>query len=338
MRRILIRSPNWIGDQVMAYVFFKSLRDQYPRAWIAVVCTEWVRDIQFRGFVDEIFVIPKKKSDGWWDSFKKIRSLALRIKENGPWDLGISMPNSFGSALLIYWSGATLRRGYNTDARGILLNQKMKWNSDPNIHRSDVYAKLLLKDLPVKAKDYWLMSEEKNFDPIKHWPDVLSLDPPEKNYVVIAPGAVADSRRWSTAQFAELIELIYEKHGLRSVIVGGIAEREIAESFLKRDLPVINYTVKGSVSSLWRIFRQAKFTISNDSGLAHVASLCGSPTYIIWGAGEPRRTEPIGPGVVQLKLNAIECWPCEKNTCDLPGNQKNKCLLDIRPFSVLEDL
>jgi heptosyltransferase-2 len=343
MRKILIRSPNWIGDQIMAYPFFKNLRQQYPHAWIAVVCNEWVRDIQFRGFVDEVFVIQKKKDDGVFASIQKIRQLAERIRQRGPWDLGITLPNSFGSALLLYLSKATIRRGYDTDLRGFLLNQKIKWNPSSEIHRVEAFGNLLLsKDTTFRLRDYWQHQAEhggeKNFDPILHWPDVVPLEPPTGHYAVIAPGAVANSRRWSAAQYAELIDLIYDRYGLKSVIVGGAAEKEIAESFVKQDLPVIDYTSKGWVSSLWKVFKNAKFTIGNESGLAHVASFCGSPMYIICGAADPKRTQPIGPGIVKVKVNPIECWPCERNECELPGELKNRCLKEISASSVLEDL
>ena len=128
---------------------------------------------------------------------------------------------------------------------------------------------------------------------------------------MIAPGATADSRRWSVDQFAELIRLIYEKHRIKSVIVGGNAEKELAKKFIEMELPVIDFTARGWVSSLWKIFRRARFTVCNESGLAHVASFCGSPVHIICGAADPKRTQPIGPGKVRVAVNPVECWPYE---------------------------
>ncbi len=339
MKRILVRAPNWIGDQVMAYPFFRYLRDQYPKAWIGVVCTEWVRDIQFRGFVDEVFVIPRSKGDSLFKAYRKIKILSAKIKQSGEWDLGIALPNSFGSALLLKLAGAKIRRGYDTDARGFLLSQKMKWNNSRDIHRTEAYGNLLEKKaLPeFDLRDYWRASSESAFDPIFHWPDVVPLEPPAEDYAVIAPGAMADSRRWSASKFAALIPLIEDRHRLKSVIVGGPAEKEIAKKFATMGLPIFDYTAKGSVSSLWKIFRRARFTVCNESGLAHVASFCGSPIHIICGAADPKRTQPIGPGPVKVTFNPVPCWPCEKNVCRLEGPSRNQCLNGIMPEAVVRE-
>jgi heptosyltransferase-2 len=95
---------------------------------------------------------------------------------------------------------------------------------------------------------------------------------------------------------------------------------------------------QGSVADLWRIFREARFTVANDSGLAHVASLLGSRTHVIWGAGDLRKTRPLGPGETRWTLNPVECWPCERNRCPLGGGEHLKCLAGIRPEKVAEEM
>lgn len=333
MKRILVRAPNWIGDQVMAYPFFAQLKKNYPNAWIGVVCTEWVKDIQFRGYVDEVFILPKFKKKSLINSFKSIRRIADELKQKGPWDVGYLLPNSFGSALLFYLAKVKEIHGYQTDMRGYFLHKKVEWNPDPSIHRSDTYLNLLKSDgVSVEpAKDYI-----KKFDALKHWPSVTPLDAPKDRYVVIAPGATADSRRWSAAKFSVLIRNIHEKWGYQSVIVGGPAEEDIAKQFIKEELPVINYVGKGSVSALWRVFQNSQFIVCNESGLAHVASLCGARVQIVCGAADPKRTKPIGPGAVQVLTNSrVSCWPCEKNVCQFQDGRKNQCHEGIEASEVI---
>jgi heptosyltransferase-2 len=340
MKRILVRSPNWIGDQVLAFPFYRTLRERYPEAWIAVVCTEWVRDIQFRGLVDEVFVLPKRKEDSTFHAFKKIWNFAKSLKQKGPWDLGITLPNSFGSALLMYLCGAKNRRGYVADARGFLLNEKIEWNPSHEIHRSQAYLNLLADEgLPShQAQDYWKFSGDSRFDPIRYWPDILPIEPPKVPYFIVAPGATADTRRWSAEQFSSFIGQATRKFGLKAVIVGGNAEKVIAAKFFKDGVLAEDYTGRGWVAAHWKLFREAKFTVCNESGLAHVAALCGSPVQIICGAADPRRTKPIGPGSVQVKVNPVECWPCEKNICQFQDERKNQCLVGITPTQIIEEV
>lgn len=335
MKRILVRAPNWIGDQVMAYAFFTELRSLYPHAWIAVVCTEWVKDIQFRGLIDEIFVLPKIRK-GWIDSFKMIRRIGQELHLKAQWDLGILLPNSFGSALLFHFAGVKMIRGYQTDLRGVFLRQKIKWNPDPSIHRADAYLHLLSPDrtdLPP-ASDYF-----SKFDPLKQWPEAIPLDVPQDRYVVIAPGATADSRRWSVENFSRLVQEIHDRWNYRSVVVGGPAEKKIAEEMLRHQLPVQDDTAKGPVSGLWRLFKNAQFVVTNESGLAHVASLCGARVQIVCGAADPQRTKPVGPGLVKVSVNAaVPCWPCEKNSCQFNDHRKNQCHEGISAVRVIQEI
>lgn len=339
MKRILVRAPNWIGDQIMAYPFYRELRARNPSAWIAVVCTEWVQDIQFRGFVDEVLVLPRRKGDSLFRTILTLIRFSSHLKKRGPWDLGISLPNSFGAALLFLLSGVATRRGYDADARGWLLQERLEFPRDSSTHRAQAYLGLLPGPVPpYEGQEFWHRSGEFSFDPYVHWPEVEPLEPPEGAYFILAPGATADSRRWTVEQFADLTESLMARHGLKAVVVGGSAEKEIAATLFRRGVQIEDYTGKGWVAAHWKLFRGARFTVCNESGLAHVAALCGSRVQIVCGAADPRRTRPIGPGAVQVKVNPLDCWPCERNLCRFEDSRKNRCLKGIHPAHVLEEI
>jgi ADP-heptose:LPS heptosyltransferase len=126
---------------------------------------------------------------------------------------------------------------------------------------------------------------------------------------------------------------------MMGLVVGGPSEATAAarlcddEHTNLRDL-----TGQGSAASYWKIFKNAQFTVANDSGLAHVAALCGSPVQVIWGAGNPKRTEPLGPGKVKLIFQPIDCWPCERNECSQPLELKYQCLKSIQPEIVWKEI
>ncbi|NDG85806.1 MAG: glycosyltransferase family 9 protein, partial [Proteobacteria bacterium] len=305
MKRILVRAPNWIGDQILAYPFYRILRDRYPKAWIAVVCSEWVKEIQFKGLVDEIFVLPRRRNEHTLRSAWKLFRFARFLKKKGPWDLSFLLPNSFGSALVFRLAGARARRGYIADARGWLLNEGIPFDPTRSVHRSEAYLRLLTPEGSpgFEAVDFWVKGPERDFDPYVRWPEVKPFDPPEERYFIVAPGSNAEARRWGTGQFAQLIDEVVSRHRFLPVVVGGPAEKSLAEAFRRRGIGFEDYTGKGSVASLWKLFQRAEFAVCNDSGLAHVASLCGCPVQIVWGAGDPKRTRPIGPGPVQLKIH-----------------------------------
>ena len=349
---ILVRAPNWIGDQVLAYPFFYYLRRAYPKAHIAAVCVPWVEDIQFRDLINEVHVLPRVLKDGWLERLSALETAARKLRESRQWDLAISLPNSLSAAWLLYRAGAKQRRGYAYDGRGWLLNQKLRWDPTPHQHRAQAYIELLPEgERPQRrVKEFWGIpassdfehgtpGELHRFDPALSWPKAEVLEPPPGPYWVLGPGSTAISRRWPEEYFTVLARQIADKTGWPGIVVGSVKEAPIAARLCEdRSLRLKDWTARGSVTSLSKVFSQAKLTVCNESGLAHVAALCGSPVQIICGAADPRRTEPLGPGKVRVMVNPVDCWPCERNTCYQPPELQLQCLKGIRPDAVWEEI
>jgi lipopolysaccharide heptosyltransferase II len=350
-QKILVRSPNWIGDQILAFPFFYYLRKAYPQAHITVACVPWVQSIQFRNFIDDIIVLPKALEPTFLSRWDALEIGARFLRQDGPWDLGITLPNSLSSAWLLKRAKVRARRGYGSDGRSFLLSERVSWKKGKTLHRSEAYVQLLPPSaiprqsvlgfwgtLPENELDAGEPGVLDRFDAEKAWPEAEPLEPPSEPYWVLAPGATAESRRWPVDRFAAFAQKVVQETGWKGIIVGGPSEVDVA-SRLASDpsLQLRDWTAKGTVTSYWKVFQNARFSLCNDSGLAHVASLCGSFVQVVWGAGNPNRTEPLGPGKVQVSLNPVECWPCEQNTCSQPPGQKLLCLRGIEPEQVWKE-
>jgi heptosyltransferase-2 len=351
-KRILVRSPNWIGDQILAYPFFHYLREMYPSAHIAVACVPWVQAVQFRNLVDEVLVLPRPLKNTFFSKWDAVGNGAKMLRELGPWDLGICLPNSFSTAWLLFRAKVKVRRGYSADSRRFLLTEALPWETKPIRHRADAYMGLLPpseKDR-VPALEFWgvpsandldpsIPGVVKEFDAAKAWPDADPIEPLNEPYWILAPGTTAESRRWSTGAFAAFARKVAEEKKWTGIIIGGAAETKVAARLAEEPgLHLLDWTGKGTPSSYWKVFKNSKFSLCNDSGLAHVASLCGSPVQIAWGGGNPARTEPIGPGKVQVTFNPVECWPCEQNSCTQIPTRKLECLRGVTPEAVWNEV
>ena len=318
--------------------------------------------MQFRNLVDSVHrVLPQPDRPGLRDRFETAEGLAAReLKDKGPWDVGYCLPNSLSSAWIQFRAGVKERRGYAADGRGILLKPGLSWEKRRSVHRSGGFTWAFCRPSfqpkkPVRAssgacrpKTIWTPGCAESWTglspPRPAWPDAPKViePPPEAKgaYWVLAPGSQAESRRWPVESFASLAREILAARGWRGVIVGGSSETRVAMQLTAdRSLGLIDMTAQGSVTSNWKIFEQAKFTVSNDSGLAHVAALCGSPVQVVWGAGDPKRTEALGPGRVRVIFNPIEsAGPCERNTCALSEGRKIECLRGIQPDAVWKEI
>ena len=354
-RTILVRAPNWIGDQILAFPFFYYLRKCYPAAKITSVCVEWVKDLQFKDLVDVVYVLERSFKGSIFEKFGIITRAADELRKKEKFDLAITLPNSISSAWLVYRLGAVQRRGYRVEGRGILLNDGLKWDSDPERHRAQAYADLLPEcktqfPLSNSVKDFWgipgdseldepIPGETISFDWQKSWNPEEVVEPPEGDYWVLAPGSTAESRRWPLEYMIQFARLVAREKKWQGIIVGGSKEAFLASQLCEdRSLKLTDLTAQGPVSGLSKVFRNAKFTLTNESGLAHVASLCSSFVQIVCGAADPRRTRPLGPGKVQVAINPVDCWPCERNQCAEQGGDRLKCLRGIKAEAVWEEI
>lgn len=357
--RIIVRSPNWIGDQILSYPFFYALRQTYPLAKIDVLCTPWVESLQFRNLVNDVFLLHhdgRKSNEGQCDTGRAEgakttwrsrlqtmeRTISQMKREKRNWDLGICLAPGFSSAWIFYRLNIKKRRGTSGNFRGFLLNEKIKLPNHLNqsiLHRSREYLELIEETVPsmspARHVPHWA------FDPEKAWPHIVPLEPPQEPYWVLAPGSKAESRRWELGRFFEVARKISQRWRCKGIIIGGKRERECLETSgyqnILNDYNLEDWTQKAYVSSYWKVLKLARFTLANDSGLAHLASLCGGKVYITWGAGNPNRTRPQGFGNVKTFHNPVHCWPCEKNDCS-QRDIKFACLKGIDPQTVWEGI
>ncbi len=365
-QRILVRAPNWIGDQLLAYPFYALLREQFPSAHISVICASWVESIQFRDQVDEVISLGERPQGGILSKMMIFEGWGAMLRQKGPWDLGFLLSPSLSSAWVLRRAGVRRRVGYATDSRGFLLSDAL----EPSLtkHRSMQYIDLLrsLVSSPLPEDLSTLLGtweqhpitgevEETagrvptlNFE--KSFASVLPLELPavlkQRPYGVIAPGAVAESRRWPPERYAELIAILWERLRVPVLLVGGAGERGVEAQIRKRlqlsfSLPeeaLHSLLGAGSVGSYWKVLKEARYFVGNDSGLAHFASLAQTPTWVVWGAGDPKQTRPIGTRKATLLFNSTDCWPCAKNFCSLPPGQKLACLMAVDVEQVAEEV
>jgi heptosyltransferase-2 len=262
------------------------------------------------------------------------------------------LPNSFSSAWLFARAGVRWRRGYATDGRGFLLHDRLAWEPHRQQHRAAAYVHVLPAAVRPQGaiQHFWKAlapdgtaphtpDTGHQFDAPRAWPVDGLVEPPPSPYWVLAPGSLAVSRRWPVERFAALARHLAHATGLAGLVLGGTAEVAVAAQLCQDPLcRLTDYTARGPVAAYWQVLRQARFTVSNDSGLAHVAALCGSPVYIVWGAGDPDKTRPLGPGVVRVLSNPVACWPCERNVCDQPPERTLACLRGIHAEAVWKEI
>ena len=116
INNIIIRSPNWVGDVVMATPAFRCIRENFSGAKITIALKSYVQKlIEGAPWFDKVLILDSVDQQSKW-----LHSVSL-IKQlrSERYDLGFLFPNSFSSALVFWLGGVKRRVGYKSRTKGI---------------------------------------------------------------------------------------------------------------------------------------------------------------------------------------------------------------------------
>ncbi|HUF02706.1 MAG TPA: lipopolysaccharide heptosyltransferase II [Aridibacter sp.] len=331
--KILVRGTNWIGDAVMSVPAIRLLRESFPEASITLATQGWVEGI-FRDadFIDDILVL---EADG--HSPKAVRSQAKQIRKGG-FDAALILTNSFVTALVARVAGIPERFGYAGEGRGVLLTEafpKPAWRSE----RHEVFYYLEL------ARSAAL---ELGADPTESEPNV-SIDVSSERRAeargllasagidiskqVVAFGAGSQNsraKRWIPERFAAVADALSGEAGSQTLLLGSEADREASSDVSKAmSTHAGDLTGNTSLAEAVAVIAESSLLISNDMGLAHVASAVGTPVVAVFGPTNHLTTAPWGGMVVR---KAVECSPCMLRDCPID----HRCMTRVTPEMVIQ--
>ena len=267
--------------------------------------------------------------------FKASRAIAKRIE--GRFDKAYVLPNSLKSALLPFLASIPQRIGYLGEARVGLLTHRLKnpKNKPPMV----AFYSALSGEGDMQDDRPQLQMGEADIEPTLH-----ELGLKRGAYVVFAPGAeFGPAKRWPARHFAELAA----KLDLPVVLLGSGKEAALCDEIAA---PVnaaqpgkcLNLAGKTSLPQALALIAASRSTVSNDSGLMHVAAALGVPQVAIFGSSSPLHTPPLSDKATVLWLKndpayqpPLDCAPCFERECPLGHT---RCLNDISAERVLQAL
>ena len=150
-------------------------------------------------------------------------------------------------------------------------------------------------------------------------------------------GAKHETKIWP--HFGELALKIRKELGILPVLVGNKEDLRYIDEF-PDESESLNLLGKTSIRQLVTLLKKAKFVISNDSGVGHIASSYGVPTLVFFGPTIPEfGFRPIGVKAVALEYKGeLPCRPCSLHG-EKPCKRKEKlCLTGITPEEVFDSL
>ena len=313
--KILIRLPNWLGDVLMSTAFVAAVKQLYPDALVDVIIKKELTDIAL--LIPGVNIIhPFSKQDN------KGLSGAYRFGKNlrhEKYDLLFNLPSSLSSLAMAWATGAKKRVGFGKEGGFFLLTDSFK--PPLNLHRVDEYI-FLLEQFTGKVID----NRKVTLDVKKHGKPIIDL-------VLINFNSEAESRRMPLDKAKSILNLLTNTFKEVSfTFIGSPKEAafvdEILEGVENRER-IENFAGKTDLVTLTNLMSAATAVLTTDSGPAHLANSVGTPTLVLFGAGNEHNTAPYNKqGLTVLRYGKLSCEPCVKNTCKLYGVPKCLELLD----------
>ncbi len=317
-KNLLVVLPNWVGDVALATPALRAIREHYPHAHIGYLMRPYVREVlEPCSWCNEVFFWSgsKNKAKQQHDFLRLASGLRKR-----KFEVALLLSNSFRAALLAKLAGIKIRVGYTRDGRSLLLTVKMmpdridgKYIAVPMVHYYGALARYMgctvdenRLELPVREGDRQLVDELLAREGIGA----------DEKFIAINPGAAYGSAKcWLPERFAEVADGLRQRTGMRSVVVYGPGEQEIANKIVQcAGGAAVVPPEMVPLGLLKGLVQRCELLVTNDTGPRHFGKAFGKPVVTIFGSTDPRWTEMVYPQERKVRVE-VPCGPCMLKRC-----------------------
>ena len=347
--RLLVVLPSWLGDAVMATPALRLLRSNLPGAFIGALMRPGIDELLAgTDLIDEFHVDRARGMMG-----PKLAANKLRPRR---YDTALLLTNSFSTALITRLAFIPRRIGYDRDARGLLLTDKLP------AERTGSLAGFGLGNFAcISAVDYYLRAAHATIvdgfaskvvpgNVVDGFASAtlptprleLSTTPAEDQsaaailqqahiaapdrYAILNPGANNPAKRWPPDRFAAAAVHLIARHNLHVLMNGGPSEHDLVADVIARALQLgapaarlINLpNLNITIGALKPIVRASSLMLTNDTGPRHIGAAFNIPLITLFGPTDPRWTTLPPSSIPNIELTADPTLPKDQLADDHP--------------------
>ncbi|MDY6905975.1 MAG: lipopolysaccharide heptosyltransferase II [Thermodesulfobacteriota bacterium] len=313
VRRLLVRSANWIGDAVMSTPAVNAIRQAFSNAEITMLAKPLVVPVfENSPHVDQMVVYDDAGRHS--DLAGKFR-LAGDLRQAG-YDAALLLQNAFEAAFITTIARIPVRIGYTTDGRRLLLTHPVK---NPKFykqgHHADYYLGIL-RGLGIDAVNNGLELVIGDANRQKAQAVLSEHGLADRPLLGLSPGATfGPAKQWHPERYAAVADQLCKEGDWRVVLLGGPGDRAISEAIAGHmAAPAVNLCGRTGVGEAMALIETCGLFITNDSGLMHVAAALDVPLVAVFGSTDPVATGPLGKNSRIVRTEVV-CSPCLKSQC-----------------------
>jgi heptosyltransferase-2 len=333
VNKVLIIGPAWVGDMVMAQSLFKILKSRDPSGVIDVLAPDWTRPLLNR--------MPEVRASHTMPilhgvlALKERYRLAEHLKPMG-YTQAIVLPNSWKSALIPWWAKIPKRTGFLGECRFGLLNDFRFLDKNALPRMIDRFVALAFhKQTSVVDIKKNIPYPHLEINPVSLQTTIQKFsvqDYSNQRILALCPGAeFGASKRWPESHYAA-VAIQKLKEGWSVWLFGSKNDQAVAARIQQEtNHRCLDFTGKTDLGEAIELLSLTHQTVTNDSGLMHIAAALQKPVVAVYGSTDPGFTPPLGDTAQIVRLS-LPCSPCFKRECPLGHHQ---CMQGLLPEQVL---
>ncbi len=301
-----------IGDGVCLLYALKAFKEQFPDVIVRIIVEHPLDEFMQCSFIDEVIVFDEP-------DFARIKELK---KET---DIVLNLHSTYRSALLAYFLAGKNALGLSINGKEVFLRGNL-WQLffhrvfypkflHKRLEEVNILGRVPMLSLCLGIKPYKLQalprikSDDSNFEI-------------RGEYIVIVPDANAPSRIWPLDKYIVLAEKILDRFADLSVVFIG----KDVKGGIKTTERLFDLRGKTSLSSAIDIISNARYLLSNDTGMIHIAGVFQIPTLIVCG---PNNVGPEAKGRYLSVRKIVDCSPCREAFCESMKCMKELSVEDV---------
>lgn len=321
MKVLIIRFSS-IGDIVLTTPVIRCLKTQLPEAELHYITKQPYRDmLAANPHLSKIYTIDKE-----------VAEVADKLKTE-KYDLVIDLHNNIRSRQVTALFKAEVHRYNKKSFKRFLLTQfKIDLLHDHVVDRyfTAVHGLGVIND--GKGLEYFIPEKE----------EVQSMHLPFTHiagYAVLVVGAKHFTKRIPEVKLEELCR----KLSLPVILLGGLEDAYEGTRLESTDkFKIFNACGKFTINQSASIIRRAKFVITPDTGMMHIAAAFNKRIISIWGGTEKRLGftpyQSNSANSVIIENTSLSCRPCHKYGLDSCPKGHFKCMLGLDMQKVIDVL
>ena len=340
-RRILAVRLDNIGDVIMLGPALRALRQSLPQAAITLLASPggsqaalllpWVDDVLvWRAVWQDISGTMPLDPERELELVKTLR--------DGHYDAAFIFTSfsqsPYPPAYACYLAGIPIRIGHSKEFGGGMLTLAGRVPPDSGHQVDRNLALVKAAGLPVSRRDLELRVESGAQQRAGRLLEEAGIHAGE-DFIVLAPGASCEARRYDPARFASVAHLLAVKHDHKLVVIGSERERATLRPVLEiaEHDGMVSLVGRTSVPELAGVIQRSSLVVANNSASLHLADAFRKPMVILYSGTEHESQWMPRSAPAVLLRRPTECSPCFSFRC--PYHME---CLDISPEEVVQEI